>query len=301
MKLIFMGTPEFASVSLRSLAQSHLISGVVCKPDRPAGRGGKVSSPSVKKTAEELSIPVFQPEKVDELASCFEKIKPEAVCVVAYGKMIPPGMLTVARHGFINLHGSLLPLYRGAAPIHRAIMAGERKIGVTTMRINDKLDSGDILLQKEILVREDEDSEQVMSRAAQIGAELLVQTLAEIETIEPKPQDESAATYAPMLTKEDGRIDWSKTAEDIKNKTRGTLPWPGAFTTLGGKTLKIMKAETSPGSGKPGEVLSSEKTFVVAAGTGAVRIKELQLEGKKKMPAEQFLKGAKLKTGDTVG
>ncbi len=299
MKLIFMGTPEFASVSLRAVAEKHTVLMAVCRPDKPAGRGGKVSSPAVKTAAKKLSIPVFQPENVGELAADFEKLKPDAVCVVAYGKMIPPDMLTLARHGFINLHASLLPLYRGAAPINRAVMEGKKKTGVTTMMIDKNLDSGDILLQKEIIIKDDENSEELSHRMAQTGAELLVQTLARVEKgdIEPKPQNHSAATYAPMLAKKDGRIDWKKTAEEIKNQTRGTLPWPGAFTIFGGKILKILKAEISTGNGKPGEVLRAEKTLVIAAGTGAVEIKEVQLEGKRKMPAGDFLRGVKLETG----
>ncbi len=300
MKLIFMGTPEFAAVSLRALAENHDVVSAVCRPDGHAGRGGKPSSPAVKKTAEQLSIPVLQPESAVELTADFEKLKPEAVCVAAYGKMIPSGMLKFARHGFVNLHASLLPSYRGAAPINRAVMAGETKTGVTTILIDENLDSGDILLRKEIAIHNDENSEQLTQRAAKAGAELLVQTLDGIEKgeIEPKPQDHSAATYAPRLTKEDGRIDWEKPAEEIRNKTRGTLPWPGAFTNFGGKILKIIKAEFSTGSGKPGEVLSSEKSFVVAAGIGALKIEEVQLEGKRKMSAGDFLMGAKLKTGD---
>lgn len=303
MKVFFMGTPEFASTSLRAVAESHEVLRAVCKPDAPAGRGGKVSPPHLKKTAEELSIPVLQPETVGELSEEFGRLKPEAVCVVAYGKMIPSGMLKLPHHGFVNLHASLLPSYRGAAPINRAVMAGEKKTGVTTMLINEKLDSGDILLQTEIAIGDDENSEELARRAAKIGAELLVRTLARAGDggLEPKPQDESAATYAPILTKEDGRIDWKRPAEEIRNRIRGTLPWPGAFTTLGGRTLKITRAEISSGSGRPGEVLNSEGTLAVAAGGGAVEIKELQMEGKRKMPSGEFLRGIRLKAGDFLG
>ncbi len=302
MKIIFMGTPEFASVSLEALAQKHIVAGVVCRPDKPSGRGGRVTPPAVKRLAMELSIPVFQPGDVSELAAEFENLKPEAVCVVAYGKIIPSDILKLVPRGFINVHASLLPLYRGAAPIKRAVMAGEKKTGVTTMLVDEKLDSGDILLQKEVRIGDDETSEELERRLAKTGARLLVKTLAEIEngTARPVPQYHSAATYAPALTKEDGRIDWTLSSREIKNLTRGALPWPGAFTTIGGKILKIIKSEISAGDGKPGEILNCAKTFVIATGIGAVEIKEVQLEGKKRMPAADFLMGAKLNPGDNV-
>ncbi len=298
MNLFFMGTPEFASVSLKALAQTHNVMRVVCRPDKPAGRGRRLSAPDVKRVARELSIPVLQPESPGEIIAEIKKLKPESVCVVAYGKIIPQAMLGLVRHGFINLHASLLPAYRGTAPINRAVMAGEKKTGVTTMLINEKLDSGDILLQKEVAVRDGEDSERLACRLAAEGAALLIETLAGIEdgSVRPVAQNDLDATYAPILTKEDGRIDWGKPAHEIINKIRGALPWPGAFTVLRGKTLKIFQAAESSGEGKPGEILKSGSALIVAAGSGAVEIKQLQLEGKRRMDAADFLRGADFKT-----
>lgn len=303
MNLFFMGTPEFASTFLIALSHKHTVMRAVCMPDRPAGRGKRVTPPDVKKVACELSIPVFQPENLDEITADFEKLAPEAVCVVAYGKIIPPHILALAPRGFINLHASLLPAYRGAAPINHAIMAGEKKTGVTTMLMDEKIDSGDILLQREIAIKDDEDAIGLARRMSAEGADLLLKTLAGIEngSVVPAPQDHSKATYAPMLAKDDGKIDWKQSSETIRNLIRGTAPWPGAFTKLGGKTLKIIKADFAEGAGKPGEVLSSRKSFVVAAGEGALEINEVQIEGGKKMSGADFLMGAKLSAGAALG
>ncbi|WP_462137599.1 methionyl-tRNA formyltransferase [Candidatus Mycalebacterium sp.] len=303
MNLFFMGTPEFASVSLAALAREHEIMMAICMPDSAAGRGKRVLPPDVKKVARELSIPVLQPENLDEITADFKNYTPEAVCVVAYGKIIPSHILSLSPRGFINLHASLLPAYRGAAPINRAIMAGEKKTGVTTMLVNEKLDSGDILLQREIAIKDDEDSEILARRLSAEGAELLLKTLAGIEdgSVSPAPQDNSKATYAPMLAKDDGKIDWKQSPETIRNLIRGTAPWPGAFTKLGGKTLKIIRADFAEGTGKPGEVLNSRKRFVVAAGAGALEIREVQIEGRKKMSGADFLIGAKLPAGAVLG
>ncbi|QMU56559.1 MAG: methionyl-tRNA formyltransferase [Candidatus Mycalebacterium zealandia] len=303
MNLFFMGTPEFASASLIAIAREHKVMKAICMPDRAAGRGRKVSPPDVKKVAGELSIPVLQPENLDEITVDFENLKPEAVCVVAYGKIIPSHILSFSPSGFINLHASLLPAYRGAAPINRAVMEGERKTGVTTMLVNDKLDSGDILLQKEIAIKDDEDSEILARRMSAEGAELLLKTLASIEdgSVSPVPQDHSRATYAPMLSKDDGTIDWKQPSGIIRNLIRGTAPWPGAFTKLGGKTLKIIGADFAEGVGKPGEVLNSRKKFMVASGAGALEIREVQIEGRKKMSGADFLLGAKLPAGTVLG
>ncbi len=303
MNIIFMGTPEFAAVSLRLLAENRKVSAVVSMPDKPAGRGGRVSPSAVKKLALDLSIPVFQPESPGELNEEFKRIKPDAVCVVAYGKIIPRDLLATAPGRFINLHASLLPRYRGASPINRAVMAGDRKTGVTTMLINDKLDSGDILLKREVAIGDDENSEQLARRLAGEGARLMAETLSSVEsgTARPEPQDDSLATYAPVLKKEDGRIDWAKPPEEIRNLIRGTFPWPGAFTVLGGKMLKIKRAVLSGGSGKPGEVLICRDRLIIAAGEGAIEVEELQLEGRKSMPAGDFLRGVKVEAGEKVG
>ena len=303
MKLIFMGTPEFAAVSLRALARLHRVEAAFCMPDRPAGRGGAVSPPAVKLAAAEFGIPVFQPENAGLLEGELKRFQPDAVCVVAYGLILPPSVLSLFPGRFINLHASLLPAYRGAAPINRAVMAGETKTGLTTMLISGELDAGDILLSCEIQIGDDDSAEDLLPVMAERGSELLLETLRAVEagTVSPRPQDHSAATLAPALAKEDGRIDWTKPARDICNRIRGTAPWPGAFTSTGGGTLKIIRARFRRGEGEPGEILSCEKTLVIAAGRDAVEATEVQAEGKRRMPAGDFLRGARLKTGDIMG
>ena len=302
MKLVFMGTPEFAAVSLRALARSHRVEAAFCMPDRPVGRGGKIFPPAVKLAAAELSIPVSQPENAGLIEGELKRFSPDAVCVVAYGHILPPPVLSLFPRRFINLHASLLPAYRGAAPINRAVMAGETKTGLTTMLIDGKLDSGDILLSCEMGIGDDENAEDLSQRMAERGAELLLETLRAVESgsVTPRPQDHSAATYAPALTKEDGRIDWTKPAGEICNLIRGTAPWPGAFTSAGGGTLKITRARVCAGAGAPGEILSCEKTLVIAAGRDAVEATEVQAGGKRRMPAADFLRGARLKAGDIL-
>ena len=300
MKLVFMGTPEFAAVSLRRLAEFHTVSSAVCMPDRPAGRGKKVFPSAVKSTAEQLSIPVLQPVDAGSLEGDVKRLNPDAVCVVAYGNILPPRILALVPGRFINLHASLLPAYRGAAPIHRAVMAGDTRTGLTTMLIDDKLDSGDILLTREMEIGDEENSVELSHRMAAEGADLLLATLEMMEkgSITPRPQDHLSATYAPMLTKEDGRIDWTKSASEIINLVRGTVPWPGAFTRTDGGTLKILRARSVPESGEPGEILDCSKSLIVASGDNAVEALEVQAEGRNRMAAADFLAGARIKSGD---
>lgn len=307
MKIIFMGTPEFAVPSLRALIESgEEVAAVVAQPDKPRGRGRKLAPPPVKVAAEEHNIPVLQPAKVrtDEFLEELKKVNPDLICVAAYGKILPKAVLELPRYGCINVHASLLPRYRGAAPINWAIVRGERVAGVTTMQMDEGMDTGDMLLKCEVPIEDDDNGETLSEKLSVAGAELLIETIRELKSgrLNPERQDESRATYAPMLKKEDGRIDWGRPAEDVRNLVRGMLPWPGAFTYLQGKLLKIYSVRVSEGKGKPGEVLKSEQGVIrVSTGQGAVDIRELQLEGGKRLDSGAFLAGRKIQAGIILG
>ena len=307
MNIVFMGTPEFAVPSLRGLINSkHEVVCVVCQPDRPKGRGRKLTSPPVKLLAHENSIPVLQPEKIrtDEFYKKLVSFNPELICVTAYGRIIPPNILELPKYGCINVHASLLPKYRGAAPVNWAIINGEKRTGVTTMFMDEGMDTGDMLLKKEVGIKDDENSEQLSEKLSVIGAELLMETLEKLEKDElsPEKQSDAEATYAPIIKKDIGKIDWEKSAGEINNLIRGTQPWPGAFTTYGGKNLKIFKAKLDITEGEPGKVIQSENgKLIVGAGKNSLDILELQLEGGKRLLTEQFLMGNKLIKGTELG
>lgn len=303
-----MGTPQFAVPSLEALIDSkHTVKCAICQPDKPRGRGKKLSPPPVKVTASEHSVRVIQPENIrsEEFGELITDISPDIICVVAYGKIIPPNILKIPPLGCVNVHASLLPSYRGAAPVNWAIINGEEVTGVTTMLMDEGMDTGDILLQTKTLVGEDETSAELSDRLSRLGASLLIETIDKLEknAVKPTKQDETKATYAPLLRKEHGLINWSEESRKIRNLVRGTQPWPGAYTKLDGKLLKIFNTVISEGArGKPGEVLKShEGTFRVATGDGAVDIMELQLEGSKRMSAEDFLRGRTIKAGKILG
>ena len=303
MKIIFFGTPEFAVPSLKALIDSkNDVVGVVCQPDRPKGRGRKLTPPPTKVVATENQIQVLQPDKIKtgDFFYELEKLKPDLICVTAYGKIIPGSILELPKHGCINVHASLLPKYRGAAPINWAIINGEKNTGITTMQMDEGMDTGDMLLKEEIQIDDDETSIEISEKLSRIGAELLTETIVHLEDGKLKPikQNDDEATYAPMLKKEIGKIDWNQAAVDINNLIRGTQPWPGAFTKLGNKTLKIFKAKVSKDEGKPGLVLQSDPGVLkIATGNGSLDILELQLEGSKRIKAEDFLRGNKIEVG----
>ena len=321
LRIIFCGTPDFALTSLRHLlAQSDFqITGVVTQPDRPRGRGHATSSSSVKEAAVSAGIPVYQPEKIrsDEALQYFHQTAPDAVVIIAYGQIIPQRLIEIPRLGWINLHGSLLPKYRGAAPIHRAIINGETRTGLTTMRIDAGLDTGPTLLKFETDVGPDETAPQLYARLSEPGAPLVAETLRALErgTIVPAPQDNSRATLAPPLEKEEGRIDWSLPAQQIYNRIRGLQPWPGAFTSFRGKNCAIwgrpiLKASMGASFGAspagathaPGEILAGSGKVFVACGDGTVlQLEFVQLEGRKRITALEFANGAHLKPGDPFG
>jgi methionyl-tRNA formyltransferase len=306
--LVFCGTPQFAVPTLEKLAEAGFdVRLVLTQPDRPKGRGlGLVASP-VKQTALRLGLPVYQPEKIkqnEELRSRLEEIAPAAIIVVGYGRIIPGWMLRLPKHGNINLHASLLPKYRGAAPIQWAIAKGERVTGVTTMRIDEGLDTGDILLQKELAILDEDTAETLSPRLAAIGAELMVETLRGLAegTISPQPQKNDEATLAPILKKEDGRIDFSLTAQEIYNRLRGFQPWPGAFTAFRGKTLNVTAAKPSSEPVPKAGLLATEGRLFVGCGNAtALELLEVQPEGKKRISARDFIHGYRPQVGERVG
>src|SRR5713101_1097052 len=299
MRLVFCGTPQFAVPTLNALAQAgHEIALVVCQPDRPSGRGQQISIPAVKQRALELGLQVTQPEKIKinpQFQAQLQALKPQVIIVVAYGRIIPKWMLDLPPLGNLNLHASLLPKYRGAAPIQWAIASGEQVTGATTMRIDEGLDTGDILLQREIAILESDTAVTLSPRLAQAGAELMVETLRGLESnsIQPKPQDNSRATLAPILNKEDGRMDFSRPAEVLVNRLRGFQPWPGAFTSFRGKQLQITQAEVGDALlMQPGEIRVLQDCLFAGCGNGTVlEVLEVQPEGKKRISAREFVNG----------
>ena len=280
---------------------------VVTQPDRPRGRGMETSASSVKQTALEFGLPITQPDKIKENAEFrarLGELKPDAIIVVGYGRIIPQWMLDLPPMGNINLHASLLPQYRGAAPIQWAIARGESVTGVTTMRIDAGLDTGDILLQKEGSIREGDTAETLAPRLAAIGADLVVETLRGLEAgeIQPRPQDSAKATLAPILKKEDGRIDFGRTATEIVNRLRGFQPWPGAFASFRGKNLNIWAAKPVQQAIATGELMIVEDRLIVGCGDNtALELFEVQPEGKRRMAARDFLHGYRPRNGERLG
>jgi len=308
MRVVFMGTPDSAVRSLsRLLSDGHDVVSVWTQPDKPSGRGDKIHAPPVKQFAEAHGLPLEQPAKIktDEAKALFASYAAEVAVVVAYGRILPPEFLRAPKRGCINVHFSLLPKYRGAAPANWAIVRGEQKTGVTTMFIERELDSGPILLQEETLI-EGETAPQLMERLSEIGADLLSQTLNQLDDIVPRTQVDDDATFAPILSREHGLIDWTNSAIDIERRVRGFQPWPNAHTKREGKRLIIWAAEvlgTSTTDVTPGKVIAAHgDDLIVGAGQGsALRIRELQPESKRRMTARDFLNGTHLKVGESFG
>ena len=311
MRVIFMGTPDFAVGTLQALLQSeHEVVAVVTQPDKPKGRGKAMQFTPVKEVAAEAGIPVLQPRKVREEAVVEElrSYHPDVIVVVAFGQLIPKSILEMPKYGCVNVHASLLPKYRGAAPIQWAVIDGEEKSGVTTMQMDEGLDTGDMLLTEEVTLDPEETGGSLFDKLSQVGAQLLLKTLDALEkgTVTPRKQPaESTTAYAAMLNKKMGEIDWSQSAVQIERLVRGLNPWPSAYTHLAGKTLKIWKAavrlsgeqEKEPGS----VILEDKKHFGIQTGDGVLEILELQLEGKKRMGADAFLRGYQLENGTILG
>jgi methionyl-tRNA formyltransferase len=308
MNLVFMGTPYFAVPSLQKLVESqHFVRGVVTQPDKPQGRGRVVSPSPVKVFAQEKGIPVQQP--VDLLDPGFLKwlrpLAPDLIVVVAF-RILPPEIISLPGKGCVNLHASLLPAYRGAAPIQWAIINGEKQTGLTTFLIEEKVDTGQILLQQEVDILAHETSGELAERMKYLGADLLLETINRLGQgqIKPQPQRGPAGHRAPKLTKEDGRIDWAADAGAIYNRIRGLNPAPGAYTYLNGSLLKIHRAEAVPANGaipRAGEIVETGQQLVVACGKDQLVLKEVQLAGKKRMGVEEFLRGIRLERGVQLG
>jgi methionyl-tRNA formyltransferase len=307
MKIVFMGTPKAAVPSIaRVLQDGHEIAAVYSQPDRPSGRGNKIVFSPVKEFAFEHGLPVFQPTKIktaDALAE-FRSHNADVAVVVAYGRILPESFLTAFPMGAINVHFSLLPKYRGAAPVNWAIVNGETKTGVTTMQMDAGLDTGDVLLQRETDIGPDETAPELMERLSLVGADLLSETLQRYDELSPMPQENDKATFAPIMKREDGLIDWSMAAPDIANRVRGFQPFPGSFTSYKGQKLTIWKAEplsTFDSKGLPnGEILEAHgDDLIVSSGVGtALSIKEIQLEGKRRMSTRDVLNGIRINAGE---
>lgn len=310
MNVVFMGTPDFAASALKRLIRSkNRVLAVVTQPDRPKGRGRKVALSPVKEEALRNHLPCFQPERprAPEFVEKLRSLKPEAIIVSAYGHIISKNILDIPPCGCINIHASLLPRYRGAAPINWAIIRGETKTGITTMLMDEKMDTGDILMQREVPVSDTCTAGELHDILAPVGAELLIETIEGLESgsVEPVPQDDSEATYAPKLKKEDGLIDWQKSTRGIYDLIRGVDPWPGAYTSLHKKMLKIWRARTENGdetSGRPGEIVEvSEERVVVRTGSGFLSLLEVQSEGGKRLLIKDFIHGHPLDRGTVMG
>ena len=303
MRLVFLGTPAFAVPTLeRIVAAGHDVLAVYTQPDRPKGRGQKEAMPPVKESALRLGLPVHQPERVrkQEVIEELRAMTPDAMVVVGYGQIIPQAILDIPPQGIINVHASLLPKYRGAAPIQWAVARGESVTGVTTMRINAGLDTGDMLLKWETTIGEEETAVELGERLAKAGAELLLRTLAELAQIKPEPQDDFQSTYAPILKKEDGHIDWNMPRHEILNRIRGLVPWPGCYGFLRGARLHVWRARVSTEGVPPGQLARQARRLFAGCSDGSIEILELQLEGKKRMDAAAFLNGFALEADEVL-
>lgn len=304
MKIVFMGTPDFAVPCLEALiAAGHDVAAVFTQPDKPVGRKQVLTPPAVKVCACEHGIPVYQPQSVKKDTAALDVIRtarPDIIVVVAYGKLLPPAILTAAPHGCINVHASLLPKYRGASPVQWAIVCGEKTTGVSVMQLDEGMDTGDILAQSACDIPSDMTADRLFERLSALGADLLIKTLGNIERgeIAPTPQDESLATYAPIITKEDGRIDFHKTADEIICLIRGLNVWPVAYAYSGDRRVKIYAADAVECSkAVPGEIVSQDKQILIqCGGNTALSVKELQLEGSKRVSVRDFLNGKTLES-----
>lgn len=296
-RIVFMGSPEFSMPSLESLAENFQLIGVITQPDRPAGRGRLLTPPPIKVLANTLDIPVIQPRRLREPEAMQQLIawQPDVIVVAAFGQILRQEVLTLPPFGCINVHASLLPRWRGAAPINAAILHGDAETGVTIMKMDAGIDTGDILSQRALPILPIDTAESLGERLAQSGAELLVETLPEflLGKIQPIPQSEDTATYAPMLKKEDGRLDFRQTAVELERRVRAMQPWPGAFTIWQGQPLKVHQAHVASGQAKPGEKLIVADLPAIGTSNALLVLDEIQPAGKRSMPGETFLRGAR--------
>lgn len=304
MNVVFMGTPDFAVPSLENIAKVHNVQAVFTQPDKPVGRKMVLTPPDVKVCAEKLGIPVYQPVKLKDSDSyeIIKELNPDVIVVVAYGQILPENILNIPKYGCINVHGSLLPKYRGAAPIQWSVLNGDKVTGVTTMYMEKGLDTGDILETKEYEIGINDTAGEVFDTLAEMGGKLILHTLEKAEKgeLHPIKQDDSKSSYAKMLDKSMCNIDFSKTNLQVHNQVRGLSPWPVASTKLNGKVLKIFETRLAGGKGKPGEILNTNP-LTIACGEGAVVVNTVQLQGKKRMDSKAFLQGHKLEKGTVIG
>lgn len=306
MRILFMGTPDFAAAVLNKLISSDFeVIGAVSQPDKPKGRGHKLIPTDVKAAAMAADIKVYQPEslKNKSFLPVLEELKPDVIVVAAYGNFLPSYVLNYPRYGCINVHASLLPKYRGAAPIQRAIINGDKTTGVTIMQMSSRMDEGDMLMKAETEIGEYETAEQLFDRLSEIGAELVVEALQNIDNLIPEKQDDAQATYAPKIEREDGKIDWTKSSAEISRLINGMNSWPLAYTTYKGEVLKIAEAIKCEAKGKPGEIIEMRKNkgLVVSCGSGALCIKTAQFAGSRKMNIEDYARGHEIEIGVILG
>ena len=307
MKILFMGTPDFADACFKALVDNKFnVTAVFTKPDKPVGRAQKVVFSQVKQSAINYNIPVYQPTnlKDDSCKKALEEINPDLIVVVAYGKILPKYILDYPKYKCINIHGSLLPKYRGAAPIQWSVLNGEKQTGVTAMYMDEGMDTGDIILQNKIKIGENETSSELFDRMKVLAADTLIETLNLVKNnkVKSQKQDQTLATYAPMLSKDISKIDFNKSALQVHNKIRGLNSWPSAYTIFKGKKLKIHLSSLSSLKAEKAGLVISLNPFVVGCGdNNSIEIKEVQLEGKKKMSASDFIRGSHLKINDTLG
>jgi len=303
MRLIFMGTPDFAVPVLDALVDvGHEILAVVAQPDKPRGRGKKLQSPATIVRARALGLPTKQPKAVRSgpFVDWMTTAEADVAVVVAYGRILIPALLQAPRHGCINVHASLLPKYRGAAPIQWAVVRGEKETGVCTMQMAEGLDTGDVLLEQRTPIDPDETAGELFERLAPMGAALIVETLARLDTITPTPQDHSAHTLAPLISRDVARIDWGDAAETIHNQVRGFHPWPVAHTTLEGEALKLRRSQVVDGEGSPGTVIEAGGRVVVACGSGALDLIEVQLPGKRAASGRDLVNSGRIAVGQSL-
>ena len=308
MKILFMGTPEFARKSLEALVEdgSNEIVGVISQPDKPKGRKMELSMPEVKVYALEKGLPVYQPEtlKDNAILPLLQELQPELIVVVAYGKILPEYVLSFPKYRCINIHASLLPRFRGAAPIQRAVMAGDKVSGVTSMYLEKGLDTGDMILKTEVPIEREMTASMLHDVLAEAGGRLLIDTVERFKRgdLSAEKQDDSLATYAHMLTKAEGELDWSLSAEEIYNKVRGLNSWPMAYSMLGGKRFVIDMVQIAEGTGSSGEIIAVDDSgLTVACGSGAVKIENVKFEGKSRMTVKDYLRGHRIEKGTIVG
>ncbi len=303
LRIVFLGTPDFAVPSLTALVEAgYSVVGVFTQPDRPRDRGQRACSSPVKCAALGMGLPVFEFERIrrKEGVAALEALQPDLMVTAAFGQILSQKVLDIPRHGCFNVHGSLLPKYRGPAPIQWAIIHGETETGITIMKTDAGIDTGDMLLQRRTAIDPQENAGQLFERLAALGAQALLEALTALKagTLVPTPQDHGAATHFPMLNKDDGRIDWNRSAADIHNQIRGVTPWPGAWTTLGGATVKIWRTTVGDAAIPPGHLVCSLKTgMAVGTGCGSIRVQEIQLPGKRRMSARDYLCGCRIAEG----